>query len=318
MKSHSKRTIAACLGSLDFRLGWFHRYPARFSSEVLRQALFDIAASMGRPPASILDPFAGTGATLSAAKQLGIPSYGYELTHLGTLIARVRLNPPASPEAALRIALMLANRRRTGSLKRVDPSLIPWVGESNAADIDYLLREIDLVCDSRLRSWLLLALSSSLRPSSVWLSGSIKPQIDPRRRYTPMRDHFVRCAMRLEKDCELESSLFVQGCPSIVKQGSSQILNLPSNCIEAVITSPPYGSMYDYYDVHRLSYLAFSWPRFSDLQIGRASNIDRDGDGFTAPRTMKRWYQYYGKEQSVEGRLLAGDDGKCTGDLSRT
>lgn len=62
---------------------------------------------------------------------------------------------------------------------------------------------------------------------------------------------------------------------------------------------------YDYFDVQRLSYLAFGWPVRSLLQIGKSSGISVDGVGFRPPRGMKRWYvDEYRSEATVNGRSL--------------
>ena len=63
--------------------------------------------------------------------------------------------------------------------------------------------------------------------------------------------------------------------------------------------------MYDYFDVQRLSYIAFDWPWEHELQIGRSSRISKDGVGFSPPRAMMKWYaEIYRGEETVEGRAL--------------
>jgi len=88
-------------------------------------------------------------------------------------------------------------------------------------------------------------------------------------------------------------------------QGDARSLPFADQTIDAVVTSPPYWTMYDYCDVHRLSYLAFDWPRQSDQLIGRKYGIERDGIGFTPPRYMSRWYydEFHG-ENTTNGRAL--------------
>src|SRR5687768_14123964 len=77
-------------------LGWFHRYPARFAPRIVARMIDTSLRRLGRRRALILDPFAGTGATLAASRQLRCESVGLELSELGVLISQVRLSPPHS------------------------------------------------------------------------------------------------------------------------------------------------------------------------------------------------------------------------------
>lgn len=286
-------------------LGWFHRYPARFSTEILEQILSGVILRLGRLPTNLLDPFAGTGSSLSLAKQLNIPSVGKELTELGALIAEVRLNPPDNLIQAFDIAEYIACDKKKGNANRINEELILWIGTTNAAKLNNLLNKISKIKDQKLNKWLKLALSSALRPSSKWLPGSIKPQIDQNKEYSDINKHFLRVAKMLRKDCELEAKFFNVNCSVEITRGDSKTLEFSNNCFETVITSPPYGSMYDYYDVHRLSYLAFGWEKMENLQIGRSRKIDNDGYYFVPPFEMKDWYyKEFNGESTIKGRAL--------------
>src|SRR5207248_2449703 len=90
-------------------LGWFHRYPARFHHEVLSQMFDGVERRLGCKPKTILDPFVGTGSTLSFAKQRRISSVGVELTPLAVLISKVRLNPLEDVDIAVELAERIAS-----------------------------------------------------------------------------------------------------------------------------------------------------------------------------------------------------------------
>jgi hypothetical protein len=63
--------------------------------------------------------------------------------------------------------------------------------------------------------------------------------------------------------------------------------------------------MYDYYDVQRLSYLAFDWPDQRAEQIGRLPGMSRDGKGFLPPPCMEELYwDIFGAESTAKGRAL--------------
>ena len=287
-----------------FRLGWFHRYPARFHAAVLRRMFTSAERHSGRGSLVILDPFCGTGATVSAARQRGHRSIGIELSHLGLLIARVRLSPPVNVDSALDFALECSKVGRPAWYKPVSDDLVDWIGIRNAKFLSYFLMLLDLVDDERERSWLELAMSSALRSSSVWLPGSIKPQVDPDRRAPDLRRNLRRAARRLALDCAFERASD-SSLPAFVLKGSATNLPLSDESVDAIITSPPYESMYDYFDVQRLSYLAFSWPVEKRSQIGRATGIVRDGVGFVPPDAMVDWYvDHLRGEETIGGRAL--------------
>jgi hypothetical protein len=283
-------------------LGWFHRYPARFPSEVLVEMYEGITGRLGRHPKNVLDPFAGTGATLAFARQFRIPSFGVELTPLGQLITRVRLDPPRDLENALEVAEKMVHLNPARAHK-FPPELIMWIGEINALRLSKFIEIAGKQTDYRLRRWLTLAISSALRPSSVWLSGSIKPQVDPDRSSSEIGPHFLRAMRALKRDCEIEGGNF-DVCAKLIGT-DARSMNLEARSVAAVITSPPYWTMYDYFDVHRLSYLAFDWPREVESQIGRATRIDKDGIGFIPPYSMSKWYRdKFAGENTISGRSL--------------
>ncbi|MGE3601161.1 MAG: hypothetical protein AB7N70_37095 [Dehalococcoidia bacterium] len=166
------------------------------------------------------------------------------------------------------------------------------------------MNELQTFGDAEARRFLTLAISSSLRPSSRWLAGSIKPQIDPDRDPPPIEGNLLRAARALAKDCLLEAP--VKDAPAAeVIHGDARSLPLADSVVDAVVTSPPYFTTYDYFDVHRLTYLAFGWPALKSRQVGRKFFISRDGDGFKPPYGFKNWYsRSLGGEHRFEGRAF--------------
>ncbi len=123
------------------RLGWFHRYPGRFAPDVITRLFAGVSKRLNRPPHLVVDPFAGTGSTLVVARQLGVPSVGIELSHLGTLVAQVRLDPPEDPQQAVVLAEAWA-REPPGDGTILDEELRSWLGESNTTALGGYLGRI--------------------------------------------------------------------------------------------------------------------------------------------------------------------------------
>jgi SAM-dependent methyltransferase len=128
--------------------------------------------------------------------------------------------------------------------------------------------------------------------------------VDPTRRPTCLKKHFLRAARALRRDNKREIETFTTAAARIYRRDARH-LHIASNSIEAVITSPPYWSMYDYFDVHRLTYLAMDWNRYPNSQVGRQNNISRDGADFVAPYSMTGWYhETFRAEETARGRSL--------------
>jgi DNA modification methylase len=136
----------------------------------------------------------------------------------------------------------------------------------------------------------------------VWLPGSIKPQIDPTRKPPKIGDQLIRVARTLRRDCLLEHPKLLASAEILL--GDATHLRYRES-FDAVLTSPPYFVTYDYFDVQRLTYLAFGWPVHHDNQVGRSSRIDQDGYGFLPPSSLSDWYfEKFNREDTVLGRAL--------------
>jgi hypothetical protein len=287
-------------------LGWFHRYPARFAPVIVHRMVATCVRRAGKSKPTILDPFSGTSATLAVARKMGCNAVGIELSHLGLLISQVRLNPPSDLDGLLDFVNDVSNTTYRAWAYPIEAELVDWIGRNNSLFLSHFLMLLDCIENVSERRWLELAMSAALRPSSVWLPGSIKPQTDPQRSPPDLRRILRLCATKLARDCRAElaeNSSLAAG--AFVVKGSATHLPLVSESVGAIVTSPPYGTMYDYFDVQRLSYLAFRWPRENEMQIGRSARISHDGVGFIPPKAMMHWYNdSFRAEETIEGRAL--------------
>ncbi|SRR6266566_5210486 len=287
--------------ALDLKLGWFHRYPARFAPEALGDMLAGTADRLGHYPGRLLDPFMGTGSTLAAARQLGITAFGLERFPLGVLIARLRLDPPADLDQAVSWADDLARIEVPLWVEPLAP-LKDWMGDENARLVTAYIWALRRFEDRRLRRFLEVAVSSALRASSRWLAGSIKAQVDPDRQPRPLPQQVRRTARAIAKDCRLEA--IEASTAARAGTGDARMLPFPDSVFDAIVTSPPYWETYDYISTQRLTYLAFGWPVAIEDQVGRMRGIIPDGVGFAAPPSLTTWYSAYGAERMQAGRSL--------------
>jgi hypothetical protein len=293
-------------------LGWFHRYPARFAADVLTSMLAQVVTEADRPVTSVLDPFCGTAAVVSVSRQLGLDGIGLELTTLGVTVGRLRLDPPRNPWDAAAFCERLA-RMRPAKKPRLNDELVSWLGEANARLLTAWKAGLEDLDDERLRRFVTVAVSQSLRPSSRWLAGSVKVTADPHREPTPLGYSLPRWARQLARDCDAEQDALAENgdlfghhhADASVIRGDARTLPWAEASVDAIVTSPPYFVTYDYFDVQRLSYLAFGWPVQRDVQIG-AHYGHRPFDGpVKMPAVFRSWYEgEFRGEGTVLGRAL--------------
>jgi len=118
----------------------------------------------GGAPFTVLDPFAGTGTTLSAARQIGLNAIGVELSSLGVLIAQVRLMPPDDLGRAMRLLERCLGSAKDTWASRLPDELVSWLGVRNCKRLSHYLAFLRRVRNAQERSWLQVAISSALRP----------------------------------------------------------------------------------------------------------------------------------------------------------
>ncbi len=306
-ENHILLQAEAANARLEVDLGWYHRYPARFASDVLTTMLTGVIRRSNGPLMTCLDPFAGTGATMAACRQLGIGSMGVELTRLGVEIARLRLEPPHSVDDALGL-IEGWSQQAAPARADIDAELAGWLGDDNARALTGYLTALGDVRDERVARFARVAISQALRPASRWLVGSVKVTADPARRPPPIGIQLRRWARAMARDCigEQQRVRLVAGRPALaaVLVGDACSLPVADASIDAAVTSPPYFVTYDYFEVNRLSYLAFAWPRPRELQVGMRFGIQTDGIGFAPPRALTGWYRDFSKEDRFLGRAL--------------
>jgi hypothetical protein len=293
-------------------LGWFHRYPARFAADVLSGVLAAALVKAERQVMTVLDPFCGTGAVLAASRQILRNSVGVELTTLGQWITQVRLDPPDPIVTALDTTLKLA-RVKPAEYSETAEELEEWIGPANARQLTSWIKQLAQIPDTRTRRFAQVAISQSLRPASRWLAGSVKPTTDPHREPRPIAELLPRFARQLAKDCSAElqtarAAAKIAGIPvptATVVAGDGLQLPCADNSADMLITSPPYFVTYDYFDVQRLTYLAFGWPVTRALQLGSRYGHSPNGQHRPdLPPEFASWYNIFGCESSILGRAL--------------
>lgn len=225
--------------------GWYV-FPHSFTSELVHALIEDWGLT---PRDHILDPFAGAGTTLLAAKEKGIPATGYDLSPLAVLAARVKV-------ANYRIDRLKDLRSRLR--RRTDPSR--WNGASR--DYPDLVREAlpgkllgafdaldraiaGLEATKAERDFFRLALLSTIPEySRAVATGGWLKWVDRRKSTSTLMEAFSEHVELMLED--LDATRLSHRSSWRAGRADARCLPDDGRTYSAVITSPPYPNRHDY------------------------------------------------------------------------
>jgi DNA-binding XRE family transcriptional regulator len=258
--------------------GW-HRYVGRFPPHVVRALLNSFGASSRHV---VLDPFVGSGTTAVECRLLGIPFVGIEICALSCLMTRTKAAFPDDlhllPGIAKEFSAFYPNQwhsflrgrepatvsheeilARTGNGVPRFPNIERWFSPEALLGVS-----ITLECAGHLtgfsRDALLLALSARMRSIGNVDVDVVRAEYRkvPRQNVDVQRLVLGQLKkMALDIAATVSSHQGLLGDPSGVKlyEGSVLDVDLPSESIDHVVTSPPYGvEAISYLRTHLLSY----------------------------------------------------------------
>lgn len=240
-----------------------HAYPAKFPAFIATKALM-YAKSERRDIQSMADIFCGCGTTAFEAKRNNIEFWGCDINPVATLIAKVKSRKYQAWRLKKYLRLILNLYRELPYVKQYDSAnerLKYWHNEEQYNNLAHLKSIILNVTPkgNGYRSFFLCAFSNILKPTSVWLTKSIKPQVDPSKIPANVISAFQnQCNSMILANDELKE---LSNAGSNIVTGSflNEQQKLPQ--VDMVVTSPPYVTSYEYADLHQLSTL---WLEFTD------------------------------------------------------
>jgi len=271
-------------------------FPHSFSSELVH----DLIDEWGLCHEDrILDPFAGAGTTILAAKEKGIPATGYDLSPLAILAARAKITNFNRPRLQKTSNLLEDNLNPTSwnGHSRVYPCLVeealpgPLLGA-----FETISKQIDMLkCPDSERDLFRLALLvtlpkySRLVATGGWLQWSRK-----HKRIRTLPRVFVEQIDRMLSD--LRQTHLNRERQWNVCISDARRLPDPDGKYAAVITSPPYPNRHDYTRVFgvELMFGFLNWQQTRRLRYQsfhshpEAHPTRPDSDGYTSPLRLKR------------------------------
>ncbi len=166
-----------------------------------------------------------------------------------------------------------------GGYQAANERLKYWYGEKQFEDALRLKKSIEnaLSKRSRYRLFFFCAFSNILKPTSRWLTKSIKPQVDPNKEPSDVISVFKeQCRFMLTANDQSD----IDGVAE-AKIVTANFLNssVERPVVDMIITSPPYVTSYEYADLHQLSSLWLDFVSdYRDLREGTIGSLHHNHD----------------------------------------
>lgn len=260
----------------------YHRYPAKFLPDVVRKIIEEYANGSKL----IADLFAGCGTTLVEAKVHGISSVGVDINPVAQLITKVKTTPlaPDALQQAYTALVNLFDKYNESDYEDIKKHerIDYWYTPSQKAKIAFLYDKVfHLEVDDDTKDFFYVCISHILKNCSWWLQSGTKPQRDMEKEPEDPFNEFKRHCNKMigwnEKFYNELSNIGYLGIPCEIYLGDARHTSITSESIDAIITSPPYVTSYEYADIHQLT--AYWMEYISDIHEFRKKFIGSSYSG---------------------------------------
>lgn len=260
----------------------YHRYPAKFLPDVVRKIIEEYA----KGSKLIADLFAGCGTTLVEAKIHGISSVGVDINPVAQLITKVKTTPlaPDALQQAYTALVNLFDKYNESDYEDIKKHerIDYWFTPSQKAKIAFLYDKVfHLEVDDDTKDFFYVCISHILKNCSWWLQSGTKPQRDMEKEPEDPFNEFKRHCNKMigwnEKFYNELSKIGYLGIPCEIYLGDARHTSITSESIDAIITSPPYVTSYEYADIHQLT--AYWMEYISDIHEFRKKFIGSSYSG---------------------------------------
>lgn len=243
----------------ELKIHSIHAYPAKFPAFIASKAI-QLAYKSGIEVNTVSDIFCGCGTVAIEAKLNGVNFWGCDINPVATLITKAKIgNYSISKLEELYnfIQDSYSNNRTVYNYEESNERIRYWFKQEQFYDLSKLKEAIMSIPKGKYRTCFECLFSSILKPTSKWLTKSIKPQIDPNKNIADVWKTFERQFRKFTKCVsdmpQTQSNIEIVTCSILTKR------SLPK--VDLIITSPPYVTSYEYADLHQLSSL---WLDFTD------------------------------------------------------
>ncbi len=246
----------------------YHSYPARFIPQIPR-AFIQLFSEEGD---TILDPFCGCGTTLVESTLLKRHSIGNDFNPLATLLSKVKTTSLSDKQLIKIDSLikLIEARIEKNNLKESDLPELPSRNISKLFSKE-MLKELQVIKnivktieaeDKNLYNYLLIALSATIRAIIESENGDNILGIFERK--LNQMNNLMR---------EYRENTYKTDIKLI--NGDARKLDISSDSVDLIVTSPPYVNALDYYRVHmyNMLWLGMDYNEFKINEIGGHSHF---------------------------------------------
>lgn len=266
----------------ELKMHRIHAYPAKFPAFITTKAL-KFARDRGVVVKKVADIFCGCGTVAFEARRNDISFWGCDINPVATMIARAKSEKYQTKLLKNYYDSILnyydKSKYGLGAYQKANERLKYWYDEKQFENILQLKKSIESAVPKRSRYLLffLCAFSNILKPTSRWLTKSIKPQIDPEKEPADVIFAFKeQCRYMLTANDESD----IKGTQQ-TKIVTANFLHpsMDRPIVDMIITSPPYVTSYEYADLHQLSSLWLNFVRdYRDLREGTIGSLHHNHD----------------------------------------
>jgi hypothetical protein len=248
-----------------------HPYPAKFISDIPRAFLSTLPIPKGT---AILDPFCGSGTTLTEAQRNRLPSIGIDLNPIACLISRTKTSPTPPHFEATAIKIVEDARLKNNLESSTIPNINHWFKQEIQEALSALKLTINSFANKTEYDALRLALSSIIVRVSNQESDTRYAAIEKNISKSDVFNLFLSTCTKLNHALSTRDYNL-----STVKVIEADVLSIDPSVIEfpigMVITSPPYPNAYEYwlYHKYRMWWLDFDPLAVKKQEIGARAHF---------------------------------------------
>ncbi len=258
----------------------FHTYPAMMIPQVARRLI----SMFGRCGMTLLDPFCGSGTTLVEASMANLNAWGIDINPLALLVARTKTTLLDTPPLRRQALCLLDGFEQDCQRIKKDPKFAPipnffnldyWFKPSVSRQLSALHQRILAIKDIAICEFFQIPFSETVREASYTRNSEFKlfrMQEDKLEQHNP--DVGTMFFSKVDRNLRGMAQLIYQAKGSswvkILQEDTRHQTSIPSDSIDLVVTSPPYGDSrttvaYGQFSRLSLQWLGFSWEEIRNI-----------------------------------------------------